>query len=100
MAQQDFDRRNTRLDGVFRQVELRGELAPLGPRDVVLLDELLLEAPDLLSREGGPVPSDVVHVVVAPAAAAVLLLLRRVGGRHERQLGSWRRSFGDSRCRF
>ena len=63
------------LDGVFWEVELCGELAPLGPRDVVLLDELLLEPPDLLPRERRSVPTDVVHVVVAVAAAVVLLLL-------------------------
>ena len=67
-----FDRRNTRLDGVFRQVELCGELAPLGPRDVVLLDELLLEPPDLLARERRAISTDVVDVVVAVATAILL----------------------------
>ena len=68
------------LDGVFRQVELCGQLAPLRPRDVVLLDELLLQPPDLLPRKRRAVPPNVVHVVVA-AAVLLLLLLGRVGAR-------------------
>ena len=70
-----FGRRNaffTCLDGVFREVELRGELAPLWPRDVVLLDELLLEPPDLLARERRAISTDVVDVVVAVATAVLL----------------------------
>ena len=49
------------LDRVLGEVELVGQLAPLGPADVVLLDELLLEPPDLLPGEGSAVPPDVVQ---------------------------------------
>lgn len=48
------------LDGVLRQVELSGQLAPLGPGDVIFPDKLLLQPADLVPGEGCPISPDVV----------------------------------------
>ena len=83
------------LDGILRQIELRGELAPLGPADVVLLDKLLLQPADLLAGEGRAVPPDVVQAVVVPAVpGAVEAGLR---GRELRISASARRGRGCGR---
>lgn len=42
-------RLNQYLDGSFRQVECSGQLAPAGPRHVVLSVELFLQASDLFT---------------------------------------------------
>lgn len=44
-------RRNRYLDGGFGQVECSSQLAPAGPRHVVLPVELLLQARDLFAGE-------------------------------------------------
>ena len=63
------------LDGVLGQVELVGEFAPLGPRDVILLEELLLQPPDLLPAEGRPVPAGDRCLAVAVAVAVAVVWL-------------------------
>lgn len=59
-------RRNRYLDGGFGQVERGGQLAPAGPRHVVLPVELLLQARDLFAGEGRTVSP---HLIGAGAGA-------------------------------
>lgn len=57
---------NRYLDGGFGQVERRGQLAPAGPRHIVLPVELLLQARDLLAGESRTVAP---HLIRARAGA-------------------------------
>lgn len=57
---------NRYLDGGFGQVERGGQLAPAGPRHVVLPVELLLQARDLFTGERRAVSA---HLIGAGAGA-------------------------------
>ena len=55
---------HSHLDCVLGKVEFICQLTPLGPADVVLLDKLLLQPPDLFSREGRPAQRKEVPVTI------------------------------------
>lgn len=89
---------NRYLDGGFGQVECSGQLAPAGPRHVVLPVELFLQPCNLLPGKGRAVSAHLVTgaagqgALRAAAAAATVTLggLAATGRTATQSIGAWR----------
>ena len=72
------------LNGSLGESELSGQLVPLWPADIVVLEELCLEPFDLVRTEGGAVAADAGVRPAAPAPARDVTGGQFGGGRRRR----------------